>query len=180
MKIALIGYGKMGKTIESIALKQGHQIVQKIDVHNREDLLNGNLNGADVAIEFTRPESAFENIRASLLAGVPVVSGTTGWLEKQEEIRWKEDEAEARAEATAKKRGLERRVGHHDVVLRRHGTGRERARGVLDELGVGVRAVDDHRDRIAVEVTAGPDEREACRVGVDVDPNGAVRRLVVP
>lgn len=87
MKIALIGYGKMGKTIENMALDRGHRVVLKIDVDNRDQLTAGRLAGADVAIEFTRPESAFSNIVAALEAGVPIVSGTTGWLDRLEEVK---------------------------------------------------------------------------------------------
>ncbi|MEM6726364.1 MAG: 4-hydroxy-tetrahydrodipicolinate reductase [Bacteroidota bacterium] len=86
MQIALIGYGKMGKTIEKLALEAGHQIMLKIDQDNPQDLLNGRLVKADVAIEFTRPESAFENLKACIEQGVPVVSGTTGWLNKRPEL----------------------------------------------------------------------------------------------
>lgn len=87
MKIALIGYGKMGKTIEKLALDKGHEVVLKIDKENQADLTAAHLLQADVAIEFTQPESAFANIKACLEAGVPVVSGTTGWLERLPEMR---------------------------------------------------------------------------------------------
>ena len=86
MKIALIGYGKMGKEIEKISLDRGHEIVLKIDVSNPEDLTIENLQKADVAIEFTIPDSAVDNYTLCFEAGVPVVSGTTGWLDKQDEI----------------------------------------------------------------------------------------------
>ncbi len=78
MKIALIGYGKMGKTIENIALLRGHEVVLRLDVHNPEDF--DRLAEADVAIEFTRPESAFANLKRCIEAKVPVICGTTGWL----------------------------------------------------------------------------------------------------
>ncbi len=84
MKIALIGYGKMGKTLEKIALLRGHQVVLKIDVDNRSDF--DRLHEADVAIEFTRPESAVLNLEQCIYAGVPVVCGTTGWLAEFERI----------------------------------------------------------------------------------------------
>ena len=87
MKIALIGYGKMGKAIEEIALEQGHEIVLTIDENNQADFTKENISRADVAIEFTGPQSAFENIRKALQFHVPVVSGSTGWLEKADEIR---------------------------------------------------------------------------------------------
>ena len=86
MKIALIGYGKMGKAIEEVALDKGHEIVLKIDVQNNEDFTKENLQKADVAIEFTGPHSAYENVKKCIQSGVPVVSGSTGWLEKWNEI----------------------------------------------------------------------------------------------
>jgi 4-hydroxy-tetrahydrodipicolinate reductase len=86
MKIALIGYGKMGKAIESIAIERGHEIVLKISIDNLNDFTTDNIKKADVAIEFTNPESAFQNISACLSASVAVVSGSTGWLEKKNEI----------------------------------------------------------------------------------------------
>ena len=86
MKIALIGYGKMGKEIEKIALDRGHEIVLKIDITNPDDLNLANLQKADVAIEFTTPASATANYKLCFEAGIPVVSGTTGWLEKQAEV----------------------------------------------------------------------------------------------
>lgn len=86
MKIALIGYGKMGKEIEKIALDRGHEITLKIDITNPEDLNRENLKKADVAIEFTMPASAIANYKLCFEAGIPVVSGTTGWLEKQAEV----------------------------------------------------------------------------------------------
>lgn len=79
MKVALIGYGKMGRMIEAIALKRGHQIVEVIDEHNTSDLEGEAFSSADVAIEFTRPDAALGNVMACFRAGVPVVSGTTGW-----------------------------------------------------------------------------------------------------
>lgn len=81
MKIALIGYGKMGKTIEKLAILKGHEIILTIDKDNAKDLTAENLKKAAVAIEFSQPESAFENVKTCLEAGVPVIVGTTGWLE---------------------------------------------------------------------------------------------------
>jgi 4-hydroxy-tetrahydrodipicolinate reductase len=80
MNIALLGYGKMGHAIEEIALQKGHQIVLRINDLNLEDLTKENIKKADVAIEFTNPESATSNILFCLDNNVPVVSGTTGWL----------------------------------------------------------------------------------------------------
>ena len=79
MKIALIGYGKMGHIIERIALERGHEIVSKVDVDNQDEFDSEAFASADVAIEFTVPAKAVENYRKSWAAGVPVVSGTTGW-----------------------------------------------------------------------------------------------------
>ena len=89
MKIALIGYGKMGKTIEQIALQRGHQIVSVIDVNNMDDFASDAFKSADVAIEFTVPSTAFSNYMKCFEAGVAVVSGTTGWLEHLPEIKEK-------------------------------------------------------------------------------------------
>ncbi|GGK17619.1 MULTISPECIES: 4-hydroxy-tetrahydrodipicolinate reductase [Parabacteroides] len=89
MKIALIGYGKMGKTIEQIALSRGHQIVSIVDINNPEEFQSVNFKSADVAIEFTTPATAFDNYMKSFAAGVPVVSGTTGWLDRISEIKEK-------------------------------------------------------------------------------------------
>ncbi|PKP40656.1 MAG: 4-hydroxy-tetrahydrodipicolinate reductase [Bacteroidetes bacterium HGW-Bacteroidetes-13] len=80
MKIALLGYGKMGKTIEQIALSRGHEIVLRAETVVTPD----QLSGVDMSIEFSIPEAAFLNITAALEAGVPVISGTTGWLKNYE------------------------------------------------------------------------------------------------
>jgi 4-hydroxy-tetrahydrodipicolinate reductase len=87
MKIALVGYGKMGKTIEKTARERGHQIVSIIDVDNRADFRSDAFRRADVAIEFSVPAAAFDNYMQCFAAGVPVVAGTTGWLERLEEIK---------------------------------------------------------------------------------------------
>lgn len=87
MRIALIGYGKMGREIEKIARSRGHEIVSIIDVNNIEDFQSEAFRSAEVAIEFTRPEAAIENYRRAFQAGVPVVAGTTGWLEHMDEIK---------------------------------------------------------------------------------------------
>ena len=86
MKIALIGYGKMGRTIEEIAISRGHEIVLKIDVNNADALTEENLKKADVAIEFSTPASAVDNYRLCFTSNVPVVSGTTGWLSRRDEV----------------------------------------------------------------------------------------------
>lgn len=87
MKIAIIGHGKMGMTIEQLALTKGHEIGLVVDLNNKSDLNSQNLQKVDVAIEFSRPESAFDNVLNCLKAGTPVVSGTTGWLDKMDEIK---------------------------------------------------------------------------------------------
>jgi 4-hydroxy-tetrahydrodipicolinate reductase len=86
MRIALIGYGKMGKAIEAIALEQGHSIGLAISSSNQQDFTQQNLTGCDVAIECTNPHSALNNIKQCILAGVPVVCGSTGWLAQWDEV----------------------------------------------------------------------------------------------
>ncbi len=86
MKIALIGYGKMGKGIEKIAVSRGHKVGLKIDLNNQDDLTPGNLKNCDVAIEFTTPHTAVNNYKVCFEAGIPVVSGTTGWLDQKDEV----------------------------------------------------------------------------------------------
>ncbi|MBK7763388.1 MAG: 4-hydroxy-tetrahydrodipicolinate reductase [Bacteroidetes bacterium] len=85
MKIAFIGYGKMGKAIEEIALAKGHEIVLRISQNNLNQFTIQNIQQADVCIEFSTPETAFKNITTCLQAGIPVVSGTTAWLDKLKE-----------------------------------------------------------------------------------------------
>lgn len=88
MKIALIGYGKMGKEIEKLALSRGHEIVCIIDIHNQEDFESEAFRSADVAIEFTNPMVAYGNYIKAFNAGVKLVSGSTGWMEEHgKEIR---------------------------------------------------------------------------------------------
>jgi 4-hydroxy-tetrahydrodipicolinate reductase len=84
MNIALIGYGRMGHEIEAIAIKRGHIIKLIVDKDNATDLNSNNLNGIDVAIEFSLPTTALQNISECLGNCIPVVSGTTGWLEDYE------------------------------------------------------------------------------------------------
>ena len=86
MKIALIGYGKMGKAIEDIAVNRGHEIVLKIDEYNLSDFNKKNITTANVAIEFTGPHSAYDNVKKALEFDVPLVCGSTGWLEKLDKI----------------------------------------------------------------------------------------------
>jgi 4-hydroxy-tetrahydrodipicolinate reductase len=87
MKIALIGYGKMGRTIERFALQRGHSITTRIDKDNTEDIYSEAFKSSDIAIEFSVPETAFHNVSAALELGVPVVCGTTGWLDKLDTVK---------------------------------------------------------------------------------------------
>src|ERR1700744_4125123 len=89
MKIALLGYGKMGKIIEKIATVRQHEIVLKIDFDNQQDLTIENLQKADVAIEFSTPATVLSNINHCFEAGVPVVVGATGWYEQLPEVKKK-------------------------------------------------------------------------------------------
>jgi 4-hydroxy-tetrahydrodipicolinate reductase len=92
MKIALIGYGKMGKTIERIALEREHEIVSVIDIDNLDDFESDAFKSADVAIEFTVPKVALSNYRRAFAAGVAVVSGTTGWTDELPALKKEIDE----------------------------------------------------------------------------------------
>jgi len=85
MKIALIGYGKMGRMIEEIALSRGHEIVSIIDIDNQDEFKSPAFASADVAIEFTTPWTAYDNYLKAWAAGVKVVSGSTGWMKDHEQ-----------------------------------------------------------------------------------------------
>ena len=87
MKIALIGYGKMGKTIENQALSRGHEVILKISRNNYQDLTVENLRKADVLIEFSAPDIAFQNLKICALSGIPIVCGTTAWLDRLESVK---------------------------------------------------------------------------------------------
>lgn len=82
MKIAIIGYGKMGRAIEALALEAGHEVILRITAENTAELTAENLKKADVAVEFTRPETTVSHLLLCFQCGVPVVSGTTGWLDE--------------------------------------------------------------------------------------------------
>ena len=83
MKIILLGYGKMGRTIEKIAINRGHEISARIDIDNQSELDDAQ---GDIVIEFSHPDSAFNNITKCLLRKLPIVSGTTGWLDRRSEV----------------------------------------------------------------------------------------------
>ena len=86
MKAAIIGYGKMGREIEKILTERGHRIELIVDADNRADLNAQRLAGIDVALEFTTPQTAYENIRTCIENRTPVVSGTTGWTARLPEL----------------------------------------------------------------------------------------------
>src|SRR5262245_41257312 len=90
MKIAIVGYGKMGRMIEGVATSRGHEIVARFDIDNNSDgegLTVENLEGVDVAIEFSTPETAVGNLRRLIELGIPAVVGTTGWYARLDEIK---------------------------------------------------------------------------------------------
>ncbi|MDE6801412.1 MAG: 4-hydroxy-tetrahydrodipicolinate reductase, partial [Muribaculaceae bacterium] len=87
MKIALIGYGKMGRAIERFALERGHRIIARIDSHNPEEWDADTLRHADVAIEFTTPSAAVDNYFKAFERHIPLVSGTTAWTDRIDEVR---------------------------------------------------------------------------------------------
>ncbi len=87
MKVAIIGYGKMGHEIEKVLRERGHEVVATIDIDNREESMTAEVLGkADVAIEFTSPQTAYDNIKTCLQCGLPVLSGSTGWTERKGEL----------------------------------------------------------------------------------------------
>jgi len=86
MNLLIIGYGKMGKSIEAIARERGHHITGIIDINSKTSLSDLNPATVDVAIEFSQPDAAFENIKYCIETGIKIVSGTTGWLDKKDEI----------------------------------------------------------------------------------------------
>ena len=87
MNAAIIGYGKMGREIERLLVERGHGVGLIVDADNRGDLDAAHLRGIDVALEFTTPATAYDNIRACIDAGTPVVSGTTGWTDRLPELQ---------------------------------------------------------------------------------------------
>ena len=87
MKLAILGYGKMGRIIEQFAMERGHEIVLKVNEHNLDDLSIANLKNAEVAIDFSTPDSVMKNIEICFEAGVAIVVGTTGWYGQLQEVK---------------------------------------------------------------------------------------------
>lgn len=87
MKLAILGYGKMGRIIEQFAMERGHEIVLKVNEHNLDDLSIANLRNAEVAIDFSTPDSVMKNIEICFDAGVAIVVGTTGWYGRLQEVK---------------------------------------------------------------------------------------------
>lgn len=87
MKIVLLGFGKMGQLIEKFSLKRGHEVVLVVDAHNRDSITAADLQGADVAIDFSTPDAALGNISLCFEANLPIVVGTTGWYEHLDEVK---------------------------------------------------------------------------------------------
>ncbi len=92
MRIAIIGYGRMGQMIEEVATDRGHEVLLKINIDNTDHFTRENLATADVAIEFSGPSSAYDNIKKCIDYGVPVVSGSTGWNDRLQEMKKYADE----------------------------------------------------------------------------------------
>lgn len=92
MKVSIIGYGKMGKEVIKLAQNRGHQLVDIFDIDNQNEITEERLKQADVVFEFTSPDSAFENISKCLDAGVPCVSGSTGWIDKLDLLKFRCEE----------------------------------------------------------------------------------------
>lgn len=93
MKIAILGFGKMGRIIEQFAIERGHEVVLKVNIDNLEDLTIPNLQLADVAIDFSTPDSALSNIESCFAAHIPLVVGTTGWYGHLQEVKNKCEES---------------------------------------------------------------------------------------
>jgi 4-hydroxy-tetrahydrodipicolinate reductase len=87
MKIALLGYGKMGKEIEIVSRERNHQVILVIDIDNLHEFTTEKLSKSDVAIDFSTPASAFDNILKCFETGIPIVCGTTGWLSRLDEVK---------------------------------------------------------------------------------------------
>lgn len=186
MKIALIGYGKMGKEIEQILIARGHTIPLIIDLNNTNDLDAAHLQKVDVAIEFTTPSTAYGNVVKCLEAGVPVVCGTTAWLDKLPEVEQLCKEKNGAFfyasnysigvniffEINRRLAQLMNRFGEYDVTIEEthHTQKKDAPSGTAITLAEGVLENLDRKQKWVCGTTTVPEELEVV----------AIRRSVVP
>lgn len=188
MKTVIIGYGKMGKEIEKILLGRGHEIVLIVDENNKSDLNPENLKrlGAEVAIEFSTPDTAYDNIITCLKSGVGIVCGTTGWLDKFEDVKKvcaKENGTFFYASnysvgvnimfrMSEKLAQMMNRFLDYDVTVEEvhHTQKKDAPSGTAITIAEGILANLDRKRKWVNETTTAPDELEVL----------AVRRSVVP
>lgn len=186
MKIALIGYGKMGKEIEQILIARGHTIPLIIDLNNTNDLDAAHLQEVDVAIEFTTPSTAYGNVVKCLEAGVPVVCGTTAWLDKLPEVEQLCKEKNGAFfyasnysigvniffEINRRLAQLMNRFGEYDVTIEEthHTQKKDAPSGTAVTLAEGVLENLDRKQQWVCGTTTVPEELEVV----------AIRRSVVP
>lgn len=186
MKIALIGYGKMGKEIEQILIARGHTIPLIIDLNNTNDLDAAHLQKVDVAIEFTTPSTAYGNVVKCLEAGVPVVCGTTAWLDKLPEVEQLCKEKNGAFfyasnysigvniffEINRRLAQLMNRFGEYDVTIEEthHTQKKDAPSGTAVTLAEGVLENLDRKQKWVCGTTTVPEELEIV----------AIRRSVVP
>jgi 4-hydroxy-tetrahydrodipicolinate reductase len=186
MKIALIGYGKMGKEIEQILIARGHTIPLIIDLNNTNDLDAAHLQKVDVAIEFTTPSTAYGNVVKCLEAGVPVVCGTTAWLDKLPEVEQLCKEKNGAFfyasnysigvniffEINRRLAQLMNRFGEYDVTIEEthHTQKKDAPSGTAVTLAEGVLENLDRKQKWVCGTTTVPEELEVV----------AIRRSVVP
>lgn len=186
MKIALIGYGKMGKEIEQILIARGHTIPLIIDLNNTNDLDTAHLQKVDVAIEFTTPSTAYGNVVKCLEAGVPVVCGTTTWLDKLPEVEQLCKEKNGAFfyasnysigvniffEINRRLAQLMNRFGEYDVTIEEthHTQKKDAPSGTAVTLAEGVLENLDRKQKWVCGTTTVPEELEVV----------AIRRSVVP
>ena len=186
MKIALIGYGKMGKEIEQILIARGHTIPLIIDLNNTNDLDTAHLQKVDVAIEFTTPSTAYGNVVKCLEEGVPVVCGTTAWLDKLPEVEQLCKEQNGAFfyasnysigvniffEINRRLAQLMNRFGEYDVTIEEthHTQKKDAPSGTAVTLAEGVLENLDRKQKWVCGTTTVPEELEVV----------AIRRSVVP
>lgn len=186
MKIALIGYGKMGKEIEQILIARGHTIPLIIDLNNTNDLDAAHLQEVDVAIEFTTPSTAYGNVVKCLEAGIPVVCGTTAWLDKLPEVEQLCKEKNGAFfyasnysigvniffEINRRLAQLMNRFGEYDVTIEEthHTQKKDAPSGTAVTLAEGVLENLDRKQKWVCGTTTVPEELEVV----------AIRRSVVP